>query len=127
MSNIAANNNDTVGGLIISEAVIADIAKNASKDIEGVSGFVSRPADIKGLFKKGSPTGSVKVTERENELVLDVYITLKNGAKIPVVCEKVQKSIKEAVQNTTGRVISKVNINVAGIDFQTEDKEKTQD
>ena len=35
-----------------------------------------------------------------------------------VVSERIQRSVKEAVQNMTGIVVAKVNIFVVGIDFE---------
>lgn len=120
-------NKENIGGLIISEDVIAEIAKNATKDIEGVAGFSARPVDIKGMFKKGGNSSkAVKVLNRDNEMVLDLYICLKSGVKIPVVCENVQRSVKEAVQNMTGQIVSKVNVNVADIAFPSEEHQQQQ-
>ena len=119
-------NKENIGGLIISEDVIAEIAKNASKDIEGLAGFAARPADIAGVFKKNSSSKSIKVINHDNEMVLDMYVVLKNGVKIPLVCEKIQRSVKEAVQNMTGRIVNKVNICVAGIEFLKEENSELQ-
>ncbi len=119
-------NKENIGGLIISEDVIAEIAKNASKDIEGLAGFAARPADIAGVFKKNSSSKSIKVINHDNEMVLDMYVVLKSGVKIPVVCEKIQRSVKEAVQNMTGRIVNKVNIYVAGIEFLKEENSEPQ-
>lgn len=119
-------NKENIGGLIISEDVIAEIAKNASKDIEGLAGFAARPADIAGVFKKNSSSKSIKVINHDNEMVLDMYVVLKSGVKIPVVCEKIQRSVKEAVQNMTSRIVNKVNIYVAGIEFLKEENSEPQ-
>ena len=119
-------NKENIGGLIISEDVIAEIAKNASKDIEGLAGFAARPADIAGVFKKNSSSKSIKVINHDNEMILDMYVVLKSGVKIPVVCEKIQRNVKEAVQNMTGRIVNKVNIYVAGIEFLKEENSDPQ-
>ncbi len=119
-------NKENIGGLIISEDVIAEIAKNASKDIEGLAGFAARPADIAGVFKKNSSSKSIKVINHDNEMILDMYVVLKSGVKIPVVCEKIQRNVKEAVQNMTGRIVNKVNIYVAGIEFLKEENSEPQ-
>ncbi len=119
-------NKENIGGLIISEDVIAEIAKNASKDIEGLAGFATRPADIAGVFKKNSSSKSIKVINHDNEMILDMYVVLKSGVKIPVVCEKIQRNVKEAVQNMTGRIVNKVNIYVAGIEFLKEENSEPQ-
>lgn len=108
----------TVGSLVISEDVIASIALNAAKDINGVSGFASRPGDVKGIFRvRDTSLKSVSVCTKDNEIQLHLYIRLKNGVKIPAVCEEVQSVVKNAVQGMTGRMVSSVDISIVGIDF----------
>lgn len=112
------NKNDYIGGLVISEEVIAAIAMNAAKDVEGVSGFANRPADVQTIFKIGADSlKSVKVMANDNEIKLHLYINLFNNAKIPVVSSNVQRAVKNAVQSMTGRIVTKVNVNISGIDF----------
>ena len=42
---------DNIGNLVISEDVIASIALNAAKDVEGVSSFAARTPDVHSIFK----------------------------------------------------------------------------
>lgn len=44
---------DNIGNLVISEDVIASIALNAAKDVEGVSSFAARTPDVHSIFKLG--------------------------------------------------------------------------
>ena len=109
---------DVVSGLVISEEVIAAIALNAAKDVEGVSGFAARPRDLQAFFHIGDDTlKSVRVWVNENEINLHLYLLLKGGTKIPAVSAQVQRAVKNAVQNMTGRVVTKVNISIVGVDF----------
>ena len=73
---------------VISEEVLATIAANAAKDVEGVARLGSRPADL---------------------------IDLVHTAKIQEVCRNVQTAVKEAIQNMTGRVVTRVDVSVTGI------------
>ena len=43
---------DNIGNLVISEDVIASIALNAAKDVEGVSSFAARTPDVHSIFKR---------------------------------------------------------------------------
>lgn len=109
---------DVVSGLVISEEVIAAIALNAAKDVEGVSGFAARPRDLQALLHIGDDMlKSVRVWVNENEIKLHLYLLLKGGTKIPAVSAHVQRAVKNAVQNMTGRVVTKVNISIVGVDF----------
>lgn len=112
------NKQDVVSGLVISEEVIAAIALNAAKDVDGVSGFAARPRDLHTLLHVGDDTlKSVRVWVNENEIKLHMYLMLKGGTKIPVVSAQVQRAVKNAVQNMTGRVVTRVNISIVGVDF----------
>ncbi len=102
------------GSCIISEDVIATIASTAALEVQGVAGMAQRPTDIRGLISS-SAAKSVKVLNNENETVLDVYINLRLGAKIPEVAGQVQHGVKVAVQSMTGKPVTKVNVHVAGI------------
>ena len=104
--------------VVVFEEVIAAIALNAAKDVEGVSGFAARPRDLQALLHIGDDMlKSVRVWVNENEIKLHLYLLLKGGTKIPAVSAQVQRAVKNAVQNMTGRVVTKVNISIVGVDF----------
>jgi len=107
-----------LGGLVISEEVIASIAINAAKDIDGVAGFATRPPDMHSLLKLGdSPLKSVRVWSNDNDIKLQIYLIIKDNKKIPAIAAEVQRSVKNAVQSMTGRVVTKVNVSISGIDL----------
>lgn len=119
------NKDNNIGGLVISDEVIASIALNAAKDVEGVAGFAVRPPDVHSLLKMGeSPLKSVRVWSSDNDIKLQVYIYIKENQKIPTIAAEVQRNVKTAVQSMTGRVVTKVNVSIAGIDF--DDREETK-
>ena len=103
------------GGIFISNDVIASIAANAAKDIEGVSGFAvktgTRTAGAADISK------AVKVLSQDNDVKIQIGIRVKNGVNLQTVSMAIQRSIKNAVQSMTGKVVTKVNVAVQGIDF----------
>lgn len=103
------------GSCIISEDVIATIASTAALEVPGVAGWAARPADIHGIMSTNAATKSVKVLNNENETIVDVYINLRLGTRIPDVAGDVQHGVKVAVQSMTGKPVTKVNVHVAGI------------
>ncbi len=113
------NQENSKGGLIISEEVVEAIVCNAAKDVDGVSSFSNRPADIVSTIKKGNfkVTSPVRIIEDGDTLIINVYINLTADAKITPVAEQVQQSVKDVVQSMTGKVVSKVNVIIAGLDF----------
>ncbi len=103
------------GTCIISEDVVASIAGTAAREVPGVAGLANRPADIRGMVSQNAASRSVRVFNSENETVLDVYITLKQGSKIQEVATAVQKSVKAAVQSMTSKPVTRINVHVEGM------------
>ena len=106
------------GGLIISEEAVSSIATNAAKDVDGVTGFSNRPADVVSTIKKGSlkVMSHVRIVQDGDDLDISIYINIANGKKIQPVAEEVQRVVKEAVQNMTGKLVSKVNVIIASVE-----------
>lgn len=108
--------NNYSGGLVISEDVIATIAINAAKDVDGVAGLGDRPTDLYTTFKVNSDNiKHVKVALSDYDIKLHMYLILTNSAKIQDVSVNVQSAVKAAVQNMTGRVVTRVDITISGI------------
>lgn len=106
------------GGLIISEEAVSSIATNAARDVDGVVGFSNRPADVVSTIKKGSlkVMSPVRIVQDGDDLDISIYIVIANGKKIQPVAEDVQRVIKDAVQNMTGKFVSKVNVIIASVE-----------
>ena len=108
------------GSCIISEDVIATIAGTAASEIPGVAGMAKRPADLRGIVAGGAAPKSVRVINNEHETVLDVYVNLKQGAKIQETAALIQQSVKTAVQSMTGKPVTRVNVHVEGMVLEEE-------
>lgn len=117
---------ETVGNLKISQEVLATIAHIATKEIDGVAGMAYAPAalNLKKLITKSQTDKSIDIDMNDDVAMIDVYVNLKYGAKIPTVSEKIQKSVKNAIQNMTGIVVSRVNVHVNGIVFEEANDEQ---
>lgn len=106
------------GGVIISEEAVSSIVTNAAKDVNGVTGFSNKPDDVVSTIKKGSlkVVSPVRVFQDGDDLDISVYINIASGIKIQPVAEEVQRVVKEAVQNMTGKLVSKVNVIIASVE-----------
>ncbi|MGN0534052.1 MAG: Asp23/Gls24 family envelope stress response protein [Eubacterium sp.] len=111
----------SMGELVISDEVISSIAINAAKDVDGVSSFHSGPVDVVNTIKQGSlkVMSPVRLIQDGDIFSISIYINLKPGVNFQNVAVEVQSVVKEAVQNMTGKLVNKVNVIVAGIDFNT--------
>lgn len=116
---------DNIGSLVISEDVIASIALNAAKDVEGVSSFAVRTPDVHSIFKLGEGAARfVRVVSSDNDVKISVHVNIAPGTKIPKVAADIQKNVKNAVQSMTGKMVSKVNVSVAGMDIEPKEEDE---
>ena len=122
------SNHNSKGGLVISEEAISTIVTNAAGDVDGVVGFSNRPIDIVSTIKKGSlkVITPVRILQDGDDLDISVCINIAIGKKIQPVAEEVQKVVKDAVQNMTGKLVSKVNVIIASVEEPQSKAEPTE-
>ncbi len=107
-------------GVVISNDVIASIAANAVKDVEGFGSFTTRAPDMLTQvlpISDKSASKSVKVWCLDNDVKIQMYINVKSGTNVQTVSTAIQRTVKNSVQSMTGKVVSKVNVCIQGIDF----------
>lgn len=115
---IMENRFKSAGNVVISDDVVAKIASVAATDIEGVADVVSKAMNIKKFFNSSSAAKAVHVSTSGSGTVIDIYVRLKEGHKISALAERIQKNVKEQVQNMTGTVVTRVNVHVCEIDLK---------
>lgn len=110
----------SMGDLVISNEVLSSIAINAAKDVDGVSSFYNKPVDVVTTIKQGSlkVMSPVRIKQDDGDFSISIYINIAPGKKVQAVAAEVQSAVKESVQNMTGKLVTKVNVIVAGIDFE---------
>ncbi len=110
--------------LSINQEVIEKMAIIAAKEVEGVAGMAQRSVDIKGAVAHGKLLRSVKATEKNGAVIIDLYIKIKDGVKAKDVAENVQANVKEKLQSMTGNAITRVNVIVADLETDTKEEKK---
>lgn len=115
---------DTNVNIIISEDVVSGIAVNATKEVKGVAGISTKisASDLKDILGRKSVGKGVKVEIVDNDAIINIFINVIYGSKIPEVAENVQIAIQDAIQSMTGLNVVKVNVNVVGIVISKETK-----
>lgn len=104
----------------ISEEVIATIASVAASEVPGVASMAgSIVGEISGaLLGRKSSTRGVRVVTAGKEVSLDLYISVRYGARIPEVAYKVQETVKKSIESMTDLKVAQVNIHIQGVTFQ---------
>ena len=112
-------NMDLMGGsLQISTDVIAKIARCAAMEIDGVADVScgrQQSKKAKELLEMVNLQAPVTVEMREGTADITLNLIVRFGTCVPVIAEKVQKNVKNAVQNMTHVTVSRVNLVVAGL------------
>ena len=104
------------GSVNISEDVIAIIAWEAMREVEGFGGPAAGiPGDLAELIGRRNASRGVRITTEEKSVSVDVYITVRFGYSVTKVSRDIQDS--KSVRDMTGVPVSAVNVNVTGIAF----------
>ncbi len=98
----------------VSDNLIATLASNAVLATKGVA-RLSQPAAI-NLRERDPGVKGVRLIRKGRSVIIDLYLDVAYGAKIPEVAWQVQENVKTAVSVTEAEIV-KININVQGVSF----------
>lgn len=117
-----------IGNIKIAPDVVSSIAGVATMEIKGVASmhtsFAGGIADMFGS-KKGQSKG-VKVEITEQNVVIDLYIDVEYGVRIPELAWEIQENVKNNVETMTGLNAEKVNIHIEGVNFKKAEKDNEE-
>ncbi|HOJ09107.1 MAG TPA: Asp23/Gls24 family envelope stress response protein [Clostridiales bacterium] len=125
MEEINTNIQGEIGSVKITDEVVSVIAGLAAIEVQGVAsmsgGFAGGIAEALGMknLSKG-----VKVEVTEKEAIINLFIIVEYGARIPEVAWNIQENVKKTVESMTGLVVTEVNIHVQGINIIKENKKE---
>lgn len=117
-----------MGGLKISDEVVAIIAGIAATEIQGVAGMSGGIAGgIAEMLGRKNLSKGVKVEVGEKEAAIDLYIIVEYGSRIPDVAWEIQEKVKKSVETMTGLHVVEVNIHIQGVNIEKEHKRDGSD
>ncbi len=104
--------------------ILAGIAASEVPGIAGMSGGLVGGIAEK-LGRKDLAKG-IRVYQEGNKVKLDVNIIAEYGVKISEVAQNLRKTVRQAVEQTTGLNVVAINVHVLGIHISKED-DKTKE
>ena len=111
------------GSINISEDVISVIAAAAVAETEGVSPVTnSLGKEIAELLGKKNVSKGVKVAVEDSEVTVDICVMMKYGCTITDISRRLQDTVSESVEATTGLTVKAVNVHICGVDFGKSEK-----
>lgn len=119
------------GKTSISNEVVTKIVALATKEIAGMHemGTLGFGDALTGLaqraVKSAQNTQGVNVEVGEREAAVDVKVVVEYGVSIPQLAAAIRRNITSRVNAMTGLTVQEVNIDVTGLHFAGESKEKT--
>lgn len=115
----------SMGEVKIADEVVAIIAALAATEVEGVASMAGNITNelISRLGMKNLSKG-VKVDVLEGVVTVSLALNMKYNYSIMDVSAKVQEKVKSAVENMTGLEVADVNVNVAGVEMESQESAK---
>ncbi len=112
--------NNEYGNIIIEDNVLATIAGLAAMECYGLVGMASKGASdgLSKLLLLENLTKGVKITTEEHGITIDLYIIVQYGTSIQTVAQNVIEKVKYAVEDATGMLVEKINVNIQGVRVQ---------
>jgi uncharacterized alkaline shock family protein YloU len=108
------------GSVKISDEAIATIAAITAKAVNGVVGLdrgaVQSIADMLGVKNE---TKGIKVSVDKEVVNIEMNIVVEYGREISEVASAVQERVRESIENMTGLIVDRVNINVNSVKMYT--------
>lgn len=123
MEEINASITDELGTIKITDEVVAIIAGIAATDVAGVAGMSGGIAGgIAEMLGRKNLSKGVKVEVGEKEAVIDLYIIVEYGCRIPDIAWEIQEKVKNSIESMTGLAVKEVNIHIQGVNIEKEHK-----
>jgi uncharacterized alkaline shock family protein YloU len=97
----------------VSDDVIATIATMALGEVKGVA--AASTGLVGGLLGRKGPAKGIKIEADGNAVSLDVTIMVEYGARIPDVAADIQRRLRSAIEEMTGKFVRAINVTVQGI------------
>ncbi len=110
-------------GLSINLEVIESMAAMAALEVQGVAAMAAKTVDIRNVISRRSVFKPVHAEIKNGAVVINLYITISKKANAKQVGEAVQLSVKDKVQSMTSNAVTKVNVNISGVDLTEPDEE----
>lgn len=120
MNAYALSETEQIGSVQIADEVVAMIASLAATEVKGVSAMAGNITnELMSKVGVKSLTKGVKVDVFGNTVKVDLTLLLEYGYNIPVISQKVQEKVKNAIENMTGLTVTDVNIRIAGVNMNS--------
>lgn len=111
------------GSVTVSDSVVAKVAHNACREIEGVHALGGAASRALSSLRGESRTQGVSVDIIEETVDIDLTIVATYGANMMQVAQACREAVRTQVEGLTGLKVRAVNVLVADVFFPEEEGE----
>ncbi|MBX7244580.1 MAG: Asp23/Gls24 family envelope stress response protein [Candidatus Sumerlaeaceae bacterium] len=107
-----------LGNINVNEDVVAHHASLAILEVEGVASISGKGSfsDYVGVKSKDVDKGvSVKIDEKTNLCSVNVEVNIEYGTNVYDAARKLQRAVKNSIENLVGLQVSSVNVAIRGL------------
>ena len=123
-SDVKLNENPN-GTVSFATEVVATIAGLAATEVDGVASMTNPSSGLADMFTRKSnrnPTKGVRIDLEDNQVSVDITITVDYGSPVPDVARNIQENVKKAIETMSGLDVKAVDVHVTGISFEREQR-----
>jgi uncharacterized alkaline shock family protein YloU len=115
--------NEDLGKIVFANEVIATIAGIAAFETKGIAGMSGGIVDgFAEMIGRKNMTKGVKIELGAEEAAIDIFVIAKYGVNIQDAAKDMQKNVKSAIESMTGIHVTRVTVNIQGLEFEKEPK-----
>ncbi|KPL11246.1 hypothetical protein AMJ85_04100 [candidate division BRC1 bacterium SM23_51] len=103
-----------LGEIKIENEVVAKIASLTAVEVDGIVGLVGKFSIGEMLGRKDVDKGVVVAIDGSS-VTINVEVNVEYGINIYDACHRLQRQVKDSVEEMTGLVVDRVNVNVRDI------------
>ncbi len=107
---------EKLGDIKINNEVVSTIAGLAAVEVPGVI-LLAGGFSIREMLGKKDIDKGITVQITDNRVVINIEVNIEYGANIYDVSHKLQKKVKDQVEQMTGLVVEEVNVMIRGVIF----------
>ena len=113
------------GTVSFATEVVATIAGLAATEVEGVASMSAPSSGLADMFSRKNTrnfTKGVRIDLDGSSVSVHITIVVDYGSPVPEVARNIQENVKKAIETMSGLEVNNVDVHVAGISFEKEQR-----
>ncbi len=114
---------EAIGEINIAPDIIATLAGITTMKIAGITGMAGIPsASLSTIMGKREINKGVKVDIKDKTVSLEISVVIDIDTVLIDVAKNVQREVKKVIENKTGMIVNKVDVNIREVSYKEKDE-----